>query len=154
MEPLLLLTPPSPSFLSSILLYAISIPPTQSKHSTFCALPSIQHPSSPPPSSRLQVVKWILLSRSHQGKKRKRKRMEPKVNSKEVGDANFLPAVSPVRPPPAPTPPPLASPPLPALRSRLGCSLLTGAPLCLPVNTIIPPVLCVVRNASCEDDFF
>lgn len=46
-------------------------------------------PTPPTPSSLLQVVKWILLSRSHQGKRRKRKRMEPKVNSKEVGDANL-----------------------------------------------------------------
>lgn len=34
----------------------------------------------------LQVVKWILLSQTHQGKSRKRKRIEPKVNYKEVGD--------------------------------------------------------------------
>lgn len=46
-------------------------------------------PSSPPPSSLLQVVKWILLSQSHQGKSRKRKRIEPKVNYKEVGDTQL-----------------------------------------------------------------
>lgn len=44
-------------------------------------------PTSPPSSCLLQVVKWILLSQSHQGKSRKRKRKEPKVNYKEVGDA-------------------------------------------------------------------
>ncbi|XP_034548526.1 aminopeptidase O isoform X2 [Notolabrus celidotus] len=33
---------------------------------------------------KAEVVKWILLSQSHQGKGRKRKRMEPKVNYKEV----------------------------------------------------------------------
>ncbi|KAM3610529.1 uncharacterized protein V6R79_005193 [Siganus canaliculatus] len=33
---------------------------------------------------KAEVVKWILLSRSHQGKGRKRKRIEPKVNYKEV----------------------------------------------------------------------
>ncbi|TKS78544.1 Aminopeptidase O [Collichthys lucidus] len=32
-----------------------------------------------------QVVKWILLSQRHQGKGRKRKRIEPKVKYKEVG---------------------------------------------------------------------
>ncbi|CAB1449372.1 unnamed protein product [Pleuronectes platessa] len=34
---------------------------------------------------KAEVVKWILLSRSHQGKGRKRRRIEPKVNYKEVG---------------------------------------------------------------------
>ncbi|XP_054466657.1 aminopeptidase O isoform X2 [Anoplopoma fimbria] len=33
---------------------------------------------------KAEVVKWILLSQSHQGKGRKRKRTEPKVNYKEV----------------------------------------------------------------------
>ncbi|XP_030273983.1 aminopeptidase O isoform X1 [Sparus aurata] len=33
---------------------------------------------------KAEVVKWILLSQSHQGKGRKRKRIEPKVNYKEV----------------------------------------------------------------------
>ncbi|XP_028270724.1 aminopeptidase O isoform X2 [Parambassis ranga] len=33
---------------------------------------------------KAEVVKWILLSQSHQGKGRKRKRMEPKVNCKEL----------------------------------------------------------------------
>ncbi|XP_029365657.1 aminopeptidase O isoform X2 [Echeneis naucrates] len=33
---------------------------------------------------KAEVVKWILLSRSHQGKGRKRKRIEPKVNYKEL----------------------------------------------------------------------
>ncbi|XP_067376971.1 aminopeptidase O isoform X2 [Channa argus] len=33
---------------------------------------------------KTEVVKWILLSQSHQGKSRKRKRMEPKVNYKEL----------------------------------------------------------------------
>lgn len=42
-------------------------------------------PPSSPQFSLLQVVKWILLSQSHHGKGRKRKRMEPKVNYKEVG---------------------------------------------------------------------
>lgn len=51
----------------------------------------------PPPSPHLQVVKWILLSRSHQGKKRKRRRMEPKVNSKEVGMLIFLLLLPPLR---------------------------------------------------------
>lgn len=50
-------------------------------------LPSLLFPAfTPPPSSSLlQVVKWILLSQSHQGKSRKRKRIEPKVNYKKVG---------------------------------------------------------------------
>lgn len=43
------------------------------------------NPLPPSQSSLLQVVKWILLSQSHQGKGRKRKRIEPKVNYKEVG---------------------------------------------------------------------
>ncbi|XP_045890292.1 aminopeptidase O isoform X2 [Micropterus dolomieu] len=52
-------------------------------------LPSLLFPAfttSPPtpPSSLLQVVKWILLSHSHMGKGRKRKRIEPKVNYTEV----------------------------------------------------------------------
>lgn len=53
----------------------------------FCAL--FFFPPSPPhpPSCLLQVVKWILLSQSHQGKSRKRKRIEPKVNYKVVGDS-------------------------------------------------------------------
>ncbi|KAJ4941893.1 hypothetical protein JOQ06_011765 [Pogonophryne albipinna] len=33
---------------------------------------------------KAEVVKWILLSQSHQGKGRKRKRIEPKVNYKEL----------------------------------------------------------------------
>ncbi|XP_005722041.1 aminopeptidase O-like [Pundamilia nyererei] len=33
---------------------------------------------------KAEVVKWILLSQSHHGKGRKRKRMEPKVNYKEL----------------------------------------------------------------------
>lgn len=37
----------------------------------------------------LQVVKWILSSRTHQAKGRKRKRTEPKVNYKEVGTLQY-----------------------------------------------------------------
>lgn len=44
------------------------------------------HTSPPPPFCLLQAAKWILLSQSHQGKSRKRKKREPKVNYKEVGD--------------------------------------------------------------------
>lgn len=51
--------------------------------STFSSFSRLHHLT--PPTSLLQVVKWILLSQSHQGKGRKRKRMEPKVNYKEVG---------------------------------------------------------------------
>lgn len=106
------LSPPHPP-LSPSLFFIFNSPsrhlnPSHSiKTFHFCPLPSMPtpppttiFPPSPPPSSHLQVVKWILLSRSHQGKKRKRKKTEPKVNSKEVGDANFLPSVSPVHPPP------------------------------------------------------
>lgn len=44
----------------------------------------ILHPHT---SSLSQVVKWILLS--HQGKSRKRRRIEPKRNYKEVGGTQF-----------------------------------------------------------------
>lgn len=57
--------------------------------STSLLFPAFSTPTTPQPhhpSSLLQVVKWILLSQSHQGKGRKRKRIEPKVNYKEVGD--------------------------------------------------------------------
>ncbi|KAI4820503.1 hypothetical protein KUCAC02_028480 [Chaenocephalus aceratus] len=37
---------------------------------------------------KAEVVKWILLSQSHQGKGRKRKRIEPKVNYKEFRTGN------------------------------------------------------------------
>uniref|UniRef100_UPI0037E730A6 aminopeptidase O n=1 Tax=Semicossyphus pulcher TaxID=241346 RepID=UPI0037E730A6 len=37
-----------------------------------------------------EVAKWILLSQSHQGKGRKRKRIEPKVNYKEVASEQLV----------------------------------------------------------------
>lgn len=69
------------------------ISPTHSKHATLLSVSTCTLSSfsclHPPPSSLLQVVKWILLSQSHQGKSRKRKRIEPKVNYKEVGDTQL-----------------------------------------------------------------
>ncbi|MEQ2165149.1 hypothetical protein GOODEAATRI_014045, partial [Goodea atripinnis] len=40
------------------------------------------------------VVKWILSSRTHQAKGRKRKRTEPKVNYKEVGTLSIKSFIS------------------------------------------------------------
>lgn len=84
--------PPS-SFFYLHFSFTLSHPLPLNQNTPLCG-PSLPVPSIPPslppsPSSLLQVVKWILLSQSHQGKRRKRKRTEPKVNSKEVGDANL-----------------------------------------------------------------
>lgn len=80
-------------FFPPFLLHTVSsLPLTQNM--PLCCLslpvPFLLFPAfTPPPSSLLQVVKWILLSQSHQGKSRKRKRIEPKVNYKEVGDTQL-----------------------------------------------------------------
>lgn len=81
------------SFVGGFLLHTVSsLPLTQNM--PLCCLslpvPFLLFPAfTPTPSSFLQVVKWILLSQSHQGKSRKRKRIEPKVNYKEVGDTQL-----------------------------------------------------------------
>lgn len=82
-------TPVITSPLSSFSLFFLVIPLSQ--YMSICGL-SLPLPTRlfPPvilsSSFLLQVVKWILLSQSYQGKGRKRKRIDPKVNYKEVGD--------------------------------------------------------------------
>lgn len=72
--------------ISSLLMktchFVVFLPISAPTLSSFSRLPHL----TPTPTCLLQVVKWILLSQPHQGKSRKRKRIEPKVNYKEVGD--------------------------------------------------------------------
>lgn len=69
------------SLLMNTCYFVVFLPLSAPTLSSFSRLPHLT-----PPTCLLQVVKWILLSQTHQGKSRKRKRIEPKVNYKEVGD--------------------------------------------------------------------